>query len=149
MAKLFGFSIEDRKKKPAKAFSPAPPNDDDGTSVIAAGAYFGQYLDLDGVGQHNNEFELVRKYREIALHPEIDGAVDDIVNEAISSDLDYSPVTVELSNLEVSEKIKKSIREEFKTILRLLNFDKKCHNIFRRWYIDGRSEEHTSELQSH
>ncbi len=138
MTQLFGFSIEDRKKKPAKAFSPAPPNDDDGTSVIAAGAYFGQYLDLDGVGQHNNEFELVRKYREIALHPEVDGAIDDIVNEAISSDLDYSPVTVELSNLEVSEKIKKSIREEFKNILRLLNFDKKCHNIFRRWYIDGR-----------
>jgi len=138
MTQLFGFSIEDRKKKPAKAFSPAPPNDDDGTSVIAAGAYFGQYLDLDGVGQHNNEFELVRKYREIALHPEVDGAIDDIVNEAISSDLDYSPVAVELSNLEVSEKIKKSIREEFKNILRLLNFDKKCHNIFRRWYIDGR-----------
>ncbi len=142
MTQLFGFSIEDRKKKPAKAFSPAPPNDDDGTSVIAAGAYFGQYLDLDGVGQHNNEFELVRKYREIALHPEIDSAIDDIVNESISSDLDFSPVTVELSNLQVSDKIKKSIKEEFKQILRLLNFDKKCHNIFRRWYIDGRLHYH-------
>jgi hypothetical protein len=138
MTQLFGFSIEERKKKPAKAFSPAPPNDDDGTSVVAAGAYFGQYLDLDGVGQHNNEFELVRKYRELALHPEIDGAIDDIINEAISSDLDYSPVSVELSNLQVSDKIKKTIKEEFRNILRLLNFDKKCHNIFRRWYIDGR-----------
>ena len=142
MTQLFGFSIEDRKKKPAKAFSPAPPNEDDGTSVIAAGAYFGQYLDLDGVGQHNNEFELVRKYREVALHPEIDSAIDDIVNEAISSDLDFSPVTVELSNLQSSDKIKKSIKEEFKQILRLLNFDKKCHNIFRRWYIDGRLHYH-------
>jgi hypothetical protein len=138
MTQLFGFSIEDRKKKPAKAFSPAPPNDDDGTSVVAAGAYFGQYLDLDGVGQHNNEFELVRKYREIALHPEIDSAIDDIINEAISSDLDYAPVSVELSTLQASDKIKKSIKEEFANILRLLNFDKKCHNIFRRWYIDGR-----------
>lgn len=142
MTQLFGFSIEDRKKKPAKAFSPAPPNDDDGTSVIAAGAYFGQYLDLDGVGQHNNEFELVRKYREIALHPEIDSAIDDIVNESISSDLDFSPVSVELSNLQASDKIKKSIKEEFRQILRLLNFDKKCHNIFRRWYIDGRLHYH-------
>jgi hypothetical protein len=138
MTQLFGFSIEDRRKKPAKAFSPAPPNDDDGTSVVAAGAYFGQYLDLDGVGQHNNEFELVRKYREIALHPEIDSAIDDIINEAISSDLDYAPVAVELSTLEASDKIKKSIKEEFSNILRLLSFDKKCHNIFRRWYIDGR-----------
>jgi len=142
MTQLFGFSIEDRKKKPAKAFSPAPPNDDDGTSVIAAGAYFGQYLDLDGVGQHNNEFELVRKYREIALHPEIDSAIDDIVNESISSDLDFAPVSVELSNLQVSDKIKKSIKEEFRQVLRLLNFDKKCHNIFRRWYIDGRLHYH-------
>lgn len=142
MTQLFGFSIEDRQKKPAKAFSPAPPNDDDGTSVIAAGAYFGQYLDIDGVGNNNNEFELIRKYREIALHPEIDSAIDDIINESISSDLDFSPVSVELSNLDASDKIKKSIKEEFRTLLRLLNFDKKCHNIFRRWYIDGRLHYH-------
>ena len=69
MAELFGFSIKERTKK-GKVYSPAPPNSDDGTSAVAAGAYFGQYLDLDGVGRHNNEFEFIRKYREIALHPE-------------------------------------------------------------------------------
>ena len=137
MAELFGFSIKERTKK-GKVYSPAPPDSDDGTSAVAAGAYFGQYLDLDGVGRHNNEFEFIRKYREIALHPETDTAIDDIINESISSDLDYAPVDVELSNLQVSDKIKKKIREEFKHIIRLLDFDKRAHQIFRRWYIDGR-----------
>ena len=137
MAELFGFSIKERTKK-GKVYSPAPPDSDDGTSAVAAGAYFGQYLDLDGVGRHNNEFEFIRKYREIALHPETDTAIDDIINESISSDLDYAPVDVELSNLQASDKIKKKIREEFKHIIRLLDFDKRAHQIFRRWYIDGR-----------
>ena len=141
MSQLFGFSIEERKKK-EKLYSPAPPNNDDGTSVVAAGAYFGQYVDIDGIPKNSNDFELIKKYREIALHPECDSAIDDIINESISSDLDFAPVKIELSNLEVSEKIKKQIREEFNYILRLLNFDKKCHEIFRRWYIDGRLHYH-------
>ena len=141
MSQLFGFSIEERKKK-EKLFSPAPPNNDDGTSVVAAGAYFGQYVDIDGIPKNNNDFDLIKKYREIALHPECDSAIDDIINESISSDLDFAPVNIELSNLEVSEKIKKQVREEFKHILRLLDFDKKCHDIFRRWYIDGRLHYH-------
>ena len=141
MSQLFGFSIEERKKK-EKLFSPAPPNNDDGTSVVAAGAYFGQYVDIDGIPKNNNDFDLIKKYREIALHPECDSAIDDIINESISSDLDFAPVNIELSNLEVSEKIKKQIREEFRHILRLLDFDKRCHDIFRRWYIDGRLHYH-------
>ena len=141
MTQLFGFSIEERKKK-EKLYSPAPPNNDEGTSTVAAGAYFGQYVDLDGIPKNNNDFELIKKYREIALHPECDSAIDDIINESISSDLDFAPVKVELSNLEVGDKIKKQIREEFKLILKLLDFDKKCHNIFRRWYIDGRMHYH-------
>ena len=141
MTQLFGFSIEERKKK-EKLYSPAPPNNDDGTSVVSAGAYFGQYVDIDGIPKGNNDFELIKKYREIALHPEADSAIDDIINESISSDLDFAPVNIELSNLEVSEKIKKQIRQEFKHILRLLDFDKKCHEIFRRWYIDGRMHYH-------
>ena len=141
MSQLFGFSIEERKKK-ERFISPAPPNNDDGTSVVAAGAYFGQYVDIDGVPKNNNEFELIRKYREIALHPECDNAIDDIINESISSDLDFSPVKIELSNLEVSDKIKKNIREEFNYILRLIDFDRKSHDIFRRWYIDGRLHYH-------
>jgi len=141
MTQLFGFSIEERKKK-EKLYSPAPPNNDEGTSTVAAGAYFGQYVDLDGIPKNNNDFELIKKYREIALHPECDSAIDDIINESISSDLDFAPVNIELSNLEVGDKIKKQIREEFKLILKLLDFDKKCHNIFRRWYIDGRMHYH-------
>ncbi len=141
MTQLFGFSIEERKKK-EKLYSPAPPNNDEGTSTVAAGAYFGQYVDLDGIPKNNNDFDLIRKYREIALHPECDNAIDDIINESISSDLDFAPVNIELSNLEVGDKIKKQVREEFRLILKLLDFDKKCHNIFRRWYIDGRMHYH-------
>ena len=141
MTQLFGFSIEERKKK-EKLYSPAPPNNDEGTSTVAAGAYFGQYVDLDGIPKNNNDFELIKKYREIALHPECDSAIDDIINESISSDLDFAPVNIELSNLEVGDKIKKQIREEFRLILKLLDFDKKCHDIFRRWYIDGRMHYH-------
>jgi hypothetical protein len=141
MAQLFGFSIEERKKK-EKLISPAPPTNDDGTSVVAAGAYFGQYVDIDGIPKNNNEFELIRKYREIALHPECDNAIDDIINESISSDLDFAPVNIELTNLHVSDKIKKLIREEFRYILRLIDFDRKAHDIFRRWYIDGRLHYH-------
>ena len=137
MTQLFGFSIAERKKK-AKLISPAPPNNDDGTSVVAAGAYFGQYVDIDGIPKSNNDFELIKKYREIALHPECDSAIDDIINESVASDLDFAPVNIELSNLEASDKIKKQIREEFKFIIRLLDFDRKSHDIFRRWYIDGR-----------
>jgi hypothetical protein len=81
---------------------------------------------------------MIRKYREVSLHPEVDSAIDEVVNEAIVADGDDSPVEVELSNLEVSESIKKRIREEFKEIKRLLQFDKKCYQLFRRWYIDGR-----------
>ena len=141
MTQLFGFSIEERKKK-EKLYSPAPPNNDEGTSTVAAGAYFGQYVDIDGIPKNNNDFELIKKYREIALHPECDSAIDDIINESISSDLDFAPVNIGLSNLEVGDKIKKQIREEFRHILKLLDFDKKCHDIFRRWYIDGRMHYH-------
>ena len=141
MTQLFGFSIEERKKK-EKLYSPAPPNNDEGTSTVAAGAYFGQYVDIDGIPKNNNDFELIKKYREIALHPECDSAIDDIINESISSDLDFAPVNIELSNLEVGDKIKKQVREEFRHILKLLDFDKKCHDIFRRWYIDGRMHYH-------
>jgi hypothetical protein len=135
--KLFGFSLEDRKnKKLGKTYSPAPPTDEDGVSTISVGGYYGHYLDIEGAAK--NEFDLVKKYREVSLHPEVDSAIDEIVNEVIASDLDYSPVDIELSNLQVSDKIKKSIRTEFKYILRLLNFDKNCHTIFRRWYVDGK-----------
>ena len=137
MPELFGYSIKRGTEDKVKKISPVPPNEDDGVVSIAAGGHYGYYVDLDGGGK--NEYELLRRYREMALHPEVDGAIEDIVNEAIVSDLYDSPVQIELSNLKgVSNSVKKLIREEFEHIKRLLNFDKKCHEIFRRWYIDGR-----------
>ena len=139
MAELFGFSFDkdnQKKKEQQRLISPVAPNNDDGTVTISAGGYYGQYVDIEGVSK--NEFEMIRKYREVSLHPEVDSAIDEVVNEAIVADGDDSPVEIELSNLEVSDSIKKRIREEFKEVKRLIQFDKKCYHIFRRWYIDGR-----------
>jgi len=134
MSQLFGFSINGAVSKP-KGQSPIPPSQDDGVATVAGG-YFGHYVDIEGVAR--NEFDLIRRYRDMALHPEVDSAVDEIVNEAIVSNEDQSAVSIELSNLEVGEGIKNKIRKEFEYIKKLLNFDKKAHEIFRNWYIDGR-----------
>ena len=138
MPELFGYSIKraEQEKGSKKSISPVPPNEDDGVVSIAAGGHYGYFVDLEGGGK--NEQELLRRYREMALHPEVDGAIEDIINEAIVSDLYDSPVQIELSNLDASSKVKKLIREEFEYIKKLLNFDKKAHEIFRRWYVDGR-----------
>ena len=134
MSQLFGFSIKSKAEE-LKGQSPIPPSADDAVTTVAGG-YFGSYVDIDGVAR--NEFDLIRRYRDMSMHPEVDSAVDEIVNEAINSNLDDVPVAIELSNLEVSESIKKKIREEFNYILRLLHFDTRAHEIFRTWYIDGR-----------
>ncbi len=134
MSQLFGFSIKSKAEE-LKGQSPVPPSADDAVTTVAGG-YFGSYVDIDGVAR--NEFDLIRRYRDMSMHPEVDSAVDEIVNEAINSNLDDVPVAIELSNLEVSESIKKKIREEFNYILRLLHFDTRAHEIFRTWYIDGR-----------
>jgi len=138
MSQLFGFSINGGTSKP-KGQSPIPPNADDGVATVAGG-YFGHYVDIEGVAR--NEFDLIRRYRDMALHPEVDSAIDEIVNEAIVSDENQSAVSIELSNLEVGEPIKRKIREEFDYIKKLLSFDKKAHEIFRNWYIDGRAYYH-------
>lgn len=134
MSQLFGFSIKSKQEE-LKGQSPIPPSADDAVTTVAGG-YFGSYVDIDGVAR--NEFDLIRRYRDMSMHPEVDSAIDEIVNEAINSSLDDAPVSIELSNLEVSESIKKKIREEFDYILRLLHFDTRAHEIFRTWYIDGR-----------
>jgi len=135
MAKLFGFSIEDTQKKSA-LISPVPKNNEDGVDNYIASGFYGQYVDIEGA--YRSEHELIKRYREMALHPEADGAIEDVVNEAIVSDLYDSPVELELSNLNASEGIKKRIREEFAYLKELMDFDRKCHEIFRNWYIDGR-----------
>ena len=136
MARLFGFSIDDSDKKNPNIVSPVPENNEDGVDHYLTSGFFGSYVDIEGV--YRTEFDLIKRYREMALHPEVDSAIEDIVNEAIVSDSNDVPVQIELSNLSASDSLKKKIRQEFKNILDLLDFDKKCHEIYRNWYIDGR-----------
>jgi len=136
MAKLFGFSIEDKEKKSASIVSPVPQSNEDGVDHYISSGFYGQYVDIEGV--YRTEYDLIKRYREMALHPECDGAIEDVVNEAIVSDLYDSPIEIELSNLNASDKLKKVIREEFKKIKEILDFDRKSHEIFRNWYVDGR-----------
>ena len=137
MAKLFGFSIEESDDKKSKSIvSPVPPSNEDGVDYYIQSGFYGQYVDIEGV--YRTEYDLIRRYREMALHPECDGAIEDVVNEAIVSDLYDSPVEIELSNVNASDKVKQIIRDEFKYIKEILDFDKKCHEIFRNWYVDGR-----------
>ena len=136
MAKLFGFSIDDGKDKSPSVVSPVPKTNQDGVDNYISSGFYGSYLDIEGV--YRTEYDLIRRYREMALHPEADGAIEDVVNEAIVSDLYDSPVEIELSNLNAGDSLKKAIREEFKNIKEILDFDRKAHEIFRNWYIDGR-----------
>jgi hypothetical protein len=136
MTKLFGFSIEDTQTQSPTVVSPVAPNNEDGVDHYLTSGFFGSYVDIEGV--YRNEFEMIKRYREMALHPEVDSAIEDIVNEAIVSDTNDSPIKIELSNLNASDGIKEKIREEFKYLLELLDFDKKSHEIYRNWYIDGR-----------
>ena len=136
MAKLFGFSIEDTEPLSPTTVSPVPQNDEDGVDQYMSSGFFGSNVDLEGV--YRTEFELIKRYREMALHPEADSAIEDIVNEALVSDLNDAPVQIDLENLNASDGIKKQIRDEFKFIVDLLDFDRKAHEIYRNWYIDGR-----------
>lgn len=139
MTKLFGFKIEDEggnKKKKNRVISPVASNDEDKSDFYISSGFYGQYVDIEGV--YKTEFDLVRRYREMSLHPECDNAIEDVVNEAIVSDLNDSPVQIDLSNLPASGKLKEAIREEFNYIKEIMDFDKKCHEIFRNWYVDGR-----------
>ena len=106
MARLFGFSIEDTEKKSTSIVSPVPPSNEDGVDNYIASGFYGQYVDIEGV--YRNENDLIRRYREMAIHPECDGAIEDVVNEAIVSDLYDSPIEIELSNVNASDKLKES-----------------------------------------
>mgnify|MGYP006131091225 CR=1 FL=1 len=140
MVQLLGFQITrqtDDRDKPAEAKQAfTVPSPDDGTTTISAGGYFGQYLDMEVTAK--NDVDLIKRYREVAQHPECDMAIEDIINEAIVSDERDQSVTVSLDKLAISDSIKTKIRDEFDEVMRLLNFDEKGHDIFRRWYVDGR-----------
>ena len=138
MANLFGYSLARKKGQQPAGPSFVRKDSEDRAAPVSAGGYFGQYVDLGDAANKASESDLIGRYREMSLHPECDSAINDIVNEAIAGDLDNHPVDVELSNLRVSESLKRVIREEFANILSLLDFDRKAYDLFRRWYIDGR-----------
>ena len=136
MAELFGFSITRSKKTADPKQSFTQPQADDGTQTIAAGGYFGQYLDMEGTAK--TEQDLIRRYREIALHPECDMAIEDIVNEAVVANELKDAIRLKLDNVPFGNEVKRKIEDEFTDVLRLMNFNTKGHDIFRRWYVDGR-----------
>ena len=130
------FSIEDSESLTPSAVSPVPPNDEDGSDHYMSSGFFGSYVDIEGI--YRTEFDLLKRYREMALHPEVDSAIEDIVNEAIVTDMNDAPIKIDLENLNASDGIKDKIRNEFKYIIDLLDFDRKAHEIYRNWYVDGR-----------
>lgn len=136
--RLFGFEFQ-RKVIPDAVPSFAPKDYDDGAVTVAAGGAYGTYVDLDGTVR--TEAELVTKYREMSLQPEVDAAVDEITNEIMSIDEEII-VSIILDNVDIPEKVKKIIREEFTNVLNLLNFQNRAYEIFRRWYVDGRMYYH-------
>lgn len=134
MAELFGWEFK-RKKEVDPIPSFAPKESEDGAVVVSAGGAFGTYVDLDGTVR--TEAELVTKYREMALQPECDSAVDEIINEMIAIE-EKDVVSINLDDIELSEKVKKIMRDEFSICLDLLDFNRHAYEIVRRWYIDGR-----------
>ena len=135
MAELFGFRITRADKGSGDGFT-APPSDDGTLDVISGGGHYASILDLDG--RDRNELDLIRRYRDIAQQPECDSAIEDIANEAIVSDERDKAVSLSLDRLQLSNNIKQKIRQEFDEVLRLMDFNAKGHDIFRRWYVDGR-----------
>jgi hypothetical protein len=135
---LFGFEIARRKTEEEQSAQPSftPPSNEDGALTISSAAYYGTYVDLDGTAK--NEVELISRYREMAMQPEIESAIDDIMNESIVQDDDGKIIGIVLDDLDQPEKIKKAIKEEFSTVLRLFNYKHMAQDIFRRYYIDGR-----------
>jgi len=144
MAELFGFEIkrkQDKKTERPSVKTFVPDTESDGAGVIKAGGHFGSYVDLDG-NNAKNEADLILKYRDTASQPECDSAIEDIVNDAIIGDYDSSPVNVVLDKVDTSDVIKDTIREEFDNVLSMLNFSQHGHDIFKKWYVDGRLPYH-------
>lgn len=141
MAELFGFEINRKGQKLPELPSFVPNTDEDGVGVINTGGHFGQYVDIDG-DSAKTEVDLIHKYRDIAAHPECDAAIEDIVNEAIVGDNRSAPIEIIMDELNASDKIKGAIKEEFENIISLLHFNSYSHDIFRKWYIDGRLPYH-------
>ena len=133
---LFGYNLTKKKPEPKGNQSFVVPQDDDGATSVNASGFFGTYLDIDAAAK--NENDLINRYRDIALYPDCDSAIEDIVNEAVAAEDDEEVVKVNLDKVKLSTSVKKMIEEEFGNILSLLDFNSKSHDIFKRWYVDGR-----------
>ena len=145
--KLFGFELkraedkqkEDKKKKLASIVAPTDP---DGAGYItASGSHYGQFIDMDGNQAKDNQ-QLILRYRGVASHPEVDAAIEDIVNEAIASSENENPVDLNLDQVDVPDNIKKAMSEEFDKICSMINFQEMAPDIFRSFYVDGRVYHH-------
>ena len=135
--KLFGFSIgRDDNQPELKRQSFITPVAEDGASTVHAGGYYGTYVDIDASAR--NESELITRYREISKYPDCDNAIEEVVSDAIAAVDSEAPISINLDDLDQPDRIKKAIRDEFDEILSLLDFKDKAHDIFRRWYVDGR-----------
>ena len=143
--KMFGFQLtrlQKNKEEKEKLPSIVPPTDEEGSGyATSAGAYFGQYINIDG-NDSKNHAQLINQYRGAAMHPEVDEAIDNIVNEAITSAEEESSVSIKLDKVKLSSGIKKKITDEFDEIVSMLNFNEMGYEIFKRWYIDGRLYHH-------
>ena len=142
--KIFGFEIRraNKKEEDKKLQSIVPRQDDDGAGyVTASGSHYGQYINIDGDDSKDNH-QMIMKYRGVSTHPEVDAAIEDIINESISASENEQAVKVTLDKVEVSDQIKKGITEEFDNVLSMLDFTNNGHDMFKRWYIDGRLYHH-------
>jgi hypothetical protein len=133
---LFGYNLTKKKPEEKNQQSFVVPQDDDGATSVNASGFFGTYLDIDAAAK--NENDLINRYRDIALYPDCDSAVEDIVNEAVAAEDDEEVVKINLDKVKLSSSVKKMIEEEFGNVLSLLDFNSKSHDIFKRWYVDGR-----------
>lgn len=143
--KMFGFELKKTQKTSETKQLPSvvPPTDTDGAGyVTAAGSHYGTYIDMEGIGNAKDNHQLIQKYRGISMHPEVDTAIEEIVNEAIVIPEDDSGIELVLDKVETSDSIKKKMTDEFKTVISLLNFNENGHDMFRSWYIDGRIYHH-------
>ena len=134
MAELFGFTITRKKEEGGASFT--LPTSDDGAEDIAQGGFYSSTYDIEG--KDKTQYDLIRRYRNIAQQPECDSAIEDIISEAVASNEYDAPISLGLDGLKQSDKVKRRIREEFDRVLQLLSFQEKGHDIFRRWYVDGR-----------
>ena len=145
---IFGYNIQKKFKSDARADSPISPASDDGSTIISTGqgtgaAYYGYSYAGDFDGTLKNESDLIRRYRDTAAYPDCDSAIEDVVNEAINTDEDEQIVTLALDKLKIGDNVKEKLTAEFETVLKLLKFEDRAHEIFKQWYIDGRIYYHT------